>query len=385
MKTGTVLFGIGGYGDVYVQALTDKNCPADICIAGVVDPFARSAPGYEKLLKMDVAFFDTPEAFYSESNADLAVIATPIPLHEPQAVCAMEHGSHVLLEKPIAATPESGKRIAMAAERTGRKLAVGFQWCYDKAMLKLKSDADSGILGMPRRMRALVLWPRDLAYYSRGTGWAGKKLDKNGNPIFDSVVSNATAHYLENMLWLAGNNYNGASFKDMRVETWCANEIETFDTVTLTGVLENGVEITYAASHAVHPDAQQDPMFEYEFENATVYFGGYGRSGSQVTAKFRDGTVKEYGAIDPNAGHSIKLWHMIDAIRTNRPIPCPASAALRHTEAIAMIHRLQPEAFVFEDIRRDDARVWVPGLDKQLIQCYEQRTTLSNIMRENMQ
>ena len=43
------------------------------------------------------------------------MIATPIPLHEEQACFALEQGSHVLLEKPIAATAEAGRRIAQKA------------------------------------------------------------------------------------------------------------------------------------------------------------------------------------------------------------------------------------------------------------------------------
>lgn len=384
METSIVLIGIGGYGDTYVRALTQQKARENCRIAGVVDPFAENARGYETLKEMGVEFFDTPEEFYAEHGADLAVISTPIPLHEHQAIFAMEHGSHVLLEKPIAATPEAGRRIAEAAVRTGKKLAIGFQWCYDEAMLKLKADINSGLLGAPKRLRTLVLWPRDLAYYSRGTGWAGKKYDKKGNPIFDSVASNATAHYLENMLWLAGEGFDGAKLADARFETWRANDIETFDTVTLVGNLENGAEITYVVSHAVHPDALQNPMFEYEFENATAYFGGYGVDGAQLTAKFKDGSVKDYGVSNNSGGgYTAKLWQMIDAIREDKPIVCPAIAALRHADAIAMMREIQPDARVFENIRREETFVWVPDLDKKLIKCFENRCLLSEVMKED--
>lgn len=383
METSIVLFGIGGYGDVYVRALTQQKARKNCVIAGVIDPFAAAARGYETLREMGVEFFSAPEEFYATHTADLAIISTPIPLHESQAIYAMEHGSHVLLEKPISATPEAGRRIAAAAERTGKKLAIGFQWCYDEAMLRLKADVDSGILGAPKRLRTLVLWPRDLAYYSRGTGWAGKKHDRAGNPIFDSVASNATAHYLENMLWLAGNGFNGAPIADMKVETWRANDIETFDTVTLIGTLDNGAEITYVVSHAIHPDALQNPMFEYEFENATAYFGGYGVDGASLTARFRDGSVKDYGVSDNGSmGYTAKLWNMIDAIREGAPIACPAAAALCHADAIAKMREIEPDSRVFKNIRRTESFVWTPGLDKALIRCYEERRLLSEVMEE---
>lgn len=383
METKIVLIGIGGYGDVYVRALTQQNAREGCVIAGVVDPFAAKAPGYDKLKEMGVKFFDSVEDFYAGNAADLAVIATPIPLHEPQAIYAMEHGSHVLLEKPIAATPEAGRRIAAAAERTGKKLAIGFQWCYDAAMLRLKADIDAGYLGAPKRLRTLVLWPRGLAYYGRGTGWAGRKYDKAGNPIFDSVASNATAHYLENMLWLAGDGFNGAGLTDMRLETWRANAIETYDTVTLVGKLENGAEITYVVSHAIHPDALQNPMFEYEFEKGTARFGGYGVDGAALTVAFESGDVKNYGVSDNGSmGYTAKLWTMIDAIRDGAPIPCPPEAALRHADAIAKMREMEPDAHVFENAVRTEEYVYVPELDKQLIRCYEERRLLSEVMKE---
>ena len=387
METRIVLMGIGGYGDTYVRALTREKARAGCVIAGVVDPFAASARGYAELKALGVEFFDTPEAFYAAHSADLAIISTPIPLHEPQAIYAMEHASHVLLEKPIAATPEAGRRIAEAARRTGKKLAIGFQWCYDEAMLRLKADVDAGVLGAPRRLRALVLWPRDLAYYARGTGWAGRKYDRNSNPIFDSVASNATAHYLENMLWLAGRGYEGASITDMRVETWRANAIETYDTATLIGHLDCGAQITYVVSHAIAPDAAQNPMFEYEFENATAYFGGYGKDGAALTAVFNDGRIKDYGISHNNGAsdYTAKLWTMIDAVRGDAPIYCPPAAAMRHIDAIAMMRQIEPEASVFNDIARGEGYVWVPGLDGQLIRCYEQSKLLSEVMREDGQ
>jgi hypothetical protein len=52
-----------------------------------------------------------------------------------------------------------------------------------------------GMLGRPKRLKTLVLWPRDFAYYNRND-WAGKKTDQNGRPVLDSVAHNATSHFL---------------------------------------------------------------------------------------------------------------------------------------------------------------------------------------------
>ena len=365
-----VLFGAGGYGDVYVQALLKDRRREGYVLAGVVDPYIDGAPGREALAQAGVPVFDTPQAFYREQGADLAVIATPIPLHEEQACFALEQGSHVLLEKPIAATAEAGRRILQKAQACKRVLAVGFQWCYDRAMLELKADFDAGKLGAPLELRALVLWPRDFAYYGRGTGWAGKNRDAQGREIYDSVASNATAHYLENMLWLTGRGYQGAAIADYQCEVWRANAIETYDTAVLLAHLDNGARLTYVVSHAVEPAQRQDPVFEYRFEKGVARFGALGQTGSELTFTFDTGEVKRYGVTHPDSRE--KIWTMMDVLREGIALPCPAEAALRHADAIGKMRERQPEAYRFRHIERNAERVWVPGLGMRLIRCYQE-------------
>ena len=200
MDTKILLVGSGGYGAVYARQLYGAaHARENVRVAGVVDPYAAKGPLYEAICAAGTPIYNTVQEFYAQDRADLAVIATPIPLHREQASACLQAGSHVLLEKPICAEMEQAKAIAAARDASGKHLAIGFQWCWDGAMQRLRELARSGKLGAPVRLRALVIWPRDFAYYGRGSGWAGKEYDAKGNPIFDSVASNATAHYLFNM------------------------------------------------------------------------------------------------------------------------------------------------------------------------------------------
>ena len=45
------------------------------------------------------------------AEVDAVIISTPPPLHEPLAVAAASAGKHVLVEKPMAATPEACERM----------------------------------------------------------------------------------------------------------------------------------------------------------------------------------------------------------------------------------------------------------------------------------
>lgn len=368
-----LLVGIGGYAVNYVNEMKERGIGNGLRLAGVVDPYAEKSVRYEDAKSMTDVFCDTVEEFYQDHTADLAVVATPIPLHAPQAVYCMEHGSNVLLEKPIAGTIGDAQRIVEARDRTGRQLAVGFQWCGDPAMHAFRRDVRAGLFGELISMRALVLWPRDIAYYNRGSGWAGKKYDKDGHPIFDSVASNATAHYLFNMLWVSGRELT-----DVQAVTARANPIETYDTIVLKGKL-GSADLTYAATHAGGRDVIQNPMFEYVFEKGVVTFGGYGKTGGELTFKFSDGTEKQYSVSRTDTGERRmhKLWDIAELTAGGGgQITCTPEEAMRHTRVMEAVRAVCPEAFVFSEdkIRLDDGMYWVPGLVETLIHCYETRT-----------
>ncbi len=61
-----------------------------------------------------------------EPRLDLVVVTTPNDTHAPFARAALEHGAHVVVDKPFAATAAEAREIAALAARV-RRLAVPFQ------------------------------------------------------------------------------------------------------------------------------------------------------------------------------------------------------------------------------------------------------------------
>ena len=103
-----VLFGVGGYAANYPEAFRRAR-RENVVLAGAVDPY---------VLPCDACpLYEDPETMLREIRPDIAVISTPIQLHARQAELAFEHGCHVVLEKPIAATVESARAILAARDR----------------------------------------------------------------------------------------------------------------------------------------------------------------------------------------------------------------------------------------------------------------------------
>lgn len=367
----TVLIGIGGFGNQYVRGMLDDPRADKAELVGVCDPRPEGCDRLAQLREMGVPLFADPKELFAHVQADLAVISTPIFLHAEHAAAAFAAGCDVLLEKPVAATAAESRKILEARDASKKNLAIGFQWCYDEAMQAFKRDILAGRFGRLESMQAMVLWPRDLAYYARGGGWAGKRLSADGRPLWDSVASNATAHYIMNMLWLAGDAPGSAAqLTPERVWTGCANDIETFDSVAFTGRI-GPARALYCASHAVGPQDTVNPVFRYVFERGEAVFSE--DEGGELCVRMQDGQVVRYGRSVPNGTNIEKLFQVLEACRSGdwSALPCPAEAALRHAQAMDSINLAQAQPLQSMRVMDEARRAWVvPGLGDWLKQIY---------------
>ncbi|GHU71415.1 oxidoreductase [Clostridia bacterium] len=351
-----VLVGIGGYALNYVKALLSEEGLRRVRFLGAVDPFPADE-GYERLTNADVPVFATLPECYAHHPPDLAIVCSPTPFHAEQAAYCLNHGSHVLLEKPLAPTLEAAQSILAARDAAQRELVIGYQWCFNEAMQNLKSALRSGEYGLPLTLRALVLWPRDETYYHRGVGWAGKRFMPDGHAVFDNVASNATAHYLMNMLWLADYGENGVDIDSISARAARANDIETFDSVCMKIKLTNGATLAFAASHAIARDELQNPVLTYTFERGEARFGELGKTGDLLTITQPDGHTASLGSVSANDVQD-KLMKTLDVILGRIPNPCPIELAIGHTKVMHLVEQQlngKIQQFPPERLRQSDA------------------------------
>ena len=67
--------------------------------------------------------------------------------HAECAIYALEHGIHVLLEKPMCVTTQEAVEICKAEKKSGKVLSIGFQPRFDPNMQMVKKIVQSGTLG----------------------------------------------------------------------------------------------------------------------------------------------------------------------------------------------------------------------------------------------
>ena len=92
------------------------------------------------------AYSDHRQMLESE-RPDAVSIVVPTALHETVATDALNAGAHILVEKPITATLEEGKRLIQRANTLGRKLMVGHIVRFNPAIQALKQKLQAGDLG----------------------------------------------------------------------------------------------------------------------------------------------------------------------------------------------------------------------------------------------
>jgi predicted dehydrogenase len=87
------------------------------------------------------------ETLLNRPDVDAVAIATPVQTHAPLALAALQAGKHVLVEKPLAASPADAEKMVRLAREVERVLMVDHTFIYTPAVQKMKQLIDGGELG----------------------------------------------------------------------------------------------------------------------------------------------------------------------------------------------------------------------------------------------
>ncbi len=83
----------------------------------------------------------------ADSDLDVIIVATPMPLHVPQAIIALEKGKHVLSEVPAAIDLEQCWQLVQAVKKSGRKYMMAENYTYMKPNVLVRAMAQRGLFG----------------------------------------------------------------------------------------------------------------------------------------------------------------------------------------------------------------------------------------------
>ena len=377
-----LLLGVCGYGSNYIKEISERDIPG-VRIEGICEVVPNVADLYPIIREQNIPIYKSPEEFYREHQADLAVVSTPIHLHYQQIVTCLQNGSNVLTEKPVCTSVQGARKLEELERQTGKFISVGYQLNYSRDVLALKQDILSGKFGKPVSMKALHAMRRGDKYYARN-GWAGR-IAVNNCAVNDSPFNNACAHQFQIMTFLLGDRMDRAmELARVEAEPYKANRhVENFDAIAIHAETVNRVPVWYFTAHALQ-EKKLGPVAEYRFEKGTVYFGRDYGSGPKAEYVYEgdDGTVTDYGKI-AKGERLQKFYDAIQAVRTgSRPV-CTVQCSIPHLEAVEQIARIPivqvPEPWMQDLHEEDDTFHTIKDLQKTFTWCYTHQEMPSSV------
>ena len=215
----------------------------------------RAEAAAKKYGTPDAKVYEDYKELLKDESIDVVHVCTPNRSHSFITVDALEAGKHVMCEKPMAINSAEAKKMLDAAERTGKKLTIGYQNRFRDDSLYLKAEADADTLGevyyakaTAIRRRAVPTWGVFLNEYEQG-----------GGPLIDIGT-----HALDLTLWTM-NNYKpkycvGTTFHKLNNDTQTGNAWGDWDPEKFTVedsafgfiVMENGATIVLESSWALN-------------------------------------------------------------------------------------------------------------------------------------
>ena len=278
------VIGLGWAGQQHVKAY--QNLPQSTAVA-VADPNPTLLAQVQQEYGIENAFSDYREML-EWGALDVVSVGTPNFAHAEPAIDALNHGMHVLVEKPLARTYAEGIEMVRAAERNDRILQVMFNQRFRPDVQVMKRFIDDGGLGDVYHAKSR--WLRRSGIPGRGRKWFVSRELAGGGPLIDLGV-----HMLDMALFamgeptveaVSGMTYNrlGQRFVADMYGAEAKYEVEDFATSLIR--LDGGKTLQLEASWATYRE-------DGDFINLMLYGD---RGGAEMTTRnYRpEGAVKFY-------------------------------------------------------------------------------------------
>lgn len=235
-----------GFGIVGIGMIAEFHARALECIgnARLVGCYSRSREKRERFSELhSCRTYDTLDAFLSDPDIDVVIIATPSGAHLDAALASARTGHHVLIEKPLEITEERCSRIISCCRENGVKLGGIFQSRYQEASKAMKKAVEDGRFGRIAFASAQIKWYRSQEYYDSGLWRGTKALDGGG------CMMNQGIHAIDLLRWFMGDVVSVSAFGG----TLGHERIEVEDTAAVVLRFADGAIGTIEATTCAYP------------------------------------------------------------------------------------------------------------------------------------
>ncbi|MGI6173542.1 MAG: Gfo/Idh/MocA family protein [Christensenellales bacterium] len=348
LKVGII--GTGWIAESHIQSF--KNMP-DAEIVAAADLIPGKAEAFMKRFGVEgVRFYPShKELIDAEKDLDAVSICTYNSAHAEPTIYALEHGVHVLLEKPFTVTLEEAVEVCKAEKKSGKVLSIGFQPRGDENMKMIKKIVESGALGEVYYIQTGGGRRRGIpnsTFIEKSTGGIGA-LGDIGCYSLDMVL-NAIGYpkpltvsgYKSDFF---GTNPEYATPDRFHTAEENAKRFSVDDFAAAFIRLEGGIVLDFRIAWAMHLDTPGDTIImgkkaSLRIPSTDCWNGTVGGemtlytdvAGAQIETKF---------PIIPSTGSLFdkKIRSFLDAVKYNQPAPVPTSQILYNQAIIDGIYK----------------------------------------------
>jgi predicted dehydrogenase len=253
--------GVGGWGQHWCTSVLPrlKDLGLAIPIAAVDINPEMLAKAKTQLALSDERLFTSAASALARHKPDFLTIVVPPAFHEEMVNLALDHGCHILSEKPIADTMAACCRIYSRVKKAGLKMAVTMSHRFDQDKQTLEREIKSGRHGPLSSLIGRNTWNnREFA------SWG-----KFRHEIADPLLIEGTVHHFDIIRALSG-----ADAQTVYAVTWnppwgqFAGDSNALITITMT----NGVHVFYEGNKtsATTLNGWTHDYFRAECERATL-------------------------------------------------------------------------------------------------------------------
>jgi predicted dehydrogenase len=265
-------------------------------------------------------------------DVDLVVVATPNGILAEIACAALEAGKHVLAEKPMGRNLQEAEAMKAAADRSRRRLKIGFNHRYHPALAEAHRRFGEGRIG--RFIHARVRYGHGgRPGYEKE--WRGSRELAGGGELTDQGV-----HVIDLLQWFVGAVPDEA-FGYLQTAVWPLGDLED-NAFALLRWKDGGV----ASLHTAWTQWKNLFSFEIFGTNGSLVVDGLGKSYGvetlTMTIRRPEGGVpgQEVLSFDgPDESWALEWDDFVSGIAADRPFPGDAHEGVEVMRTLDAIYR----------------------------------------------
>ena len=251
------IIGIGGMGTNHAKCVLEGKIP-ELKLTAVADVSKDRLSYAKENFPEGIGIFDDGHKLIDSGMCDAVLIATAHYEHPGYVIYALEHGLHVITEKPAGVYTKQVREMNEVAAGSDKVFAIMLNQRTNCVYRKLHEMIQSGELGELKRVNWIITdWYRTQSYYD-AAGWKATWDGEGGG-----VLLNQCPHQLDLLQWLCGMPSKVRAF--CHEAKW--HEIEVEDDVTAYLEYPNGATGVFVTTTG---DAPGTNRLELTFEMGKI-------------------------------------------------------------------------------------------------------------------